>query len=88
MELVKRQPTRKKNTVCCPPVASARMTLYVTPCVYVALQGAFGAAQATRDLSRYPTALNFYKVPPTDEVTLDEFEALAVTRLKGAASRV
>lgn len=31
----------------------------------------------------YPHALNFYSVPPTEEITIDEFESFAFDRLQG-----
>ena len=31
----------------------------------------------------YPHRLNFYQLPPTAEITLDEFEQWAIDRLKG-----
>lgn len=31
----------------------------------------------------YPHRLNFYDVPPTAEITLEEFEQWAIDRLKG-----
>lgn len=31
----------------------------------------------------YPHRLNFYDVPPTSEITLEEFEQWAIDRLKG-----
>ena len=31
----------------------------------------------------YPHRLNFYNVPPTSEITLEEFEEWAISRLKG-----
>lgn len=31
----------------------------------------------------YPHRLNFYEVPPTDEITLEQFEQWAIDRLKG-----
>ena len=33
-------------------------------------------------LAQYPNSLNFYKLPPVDEVTLMEFETFALDRLK------
>jgi DNA primase large subunit len=32
----------------------------------------------------YPHRLNFYKVPPTAEITLEQFEQWAIDRLKGS----
>jgi DNA primase large subunit len=34
----------------------------------------------------YPHRLNFYDVPPTAEITLEEFEQWAIDRLKGKAT--
>lgn len=34
------------------------------------------------DLSQYPQRLSFYKLPPTSEITLEEFETWAIDRLK------
>lgn len=31
---------------------------------------------------RYPHPLNFYSVPPTEEITIDEFESFAFDRLQ------
>lgn len=31
----------------------------------------------------YPNRLNFYTVPPTDDITLEQFEEWAIQRLKG-----
>lgn len=36
-----------------------------------------------RDFKRYPDRLQMYKLPPTDNISLEEFEELAVERLKG-----
>lgn len=35
------------------------------------------------DFKRYPDRLQMYKLPPTDNISLEEFEELAVERLKG-----
>jgi len=32
----------------------------------------------------YPHRLNFYQVPPTAEITLEQFEQWAIDRLKGS----
>jgi hypothetical protein len=32
---------------------------------------------------KYPHLLNFYSVPPTEEITIDEFESFAFDRLQG-----
>jgi DNA primase large subunit len=34
----------------------------------------------------YATRLNFYRLPPTAEITLEEFEEWAINRLKGTLS--
>ena len=31
----------------------------------------------------YPHTLNFYSIPPTEEITIDEFESFAFDRLQG-----
>lgn len=36
-----------------------------------------------RDAALYPYSLQFYKDPPTDIISLEEFEELALERLKG-----
>lgn len=36
----------------------------------------------TDDLSQYPHRLSFYRIPPLDEITLEEFETWAIDRLK------
>ncbi|QPG73103.1 hypothetical protein FOA43_000408 [Brettanomyces nanus] len=36
----------------------------------------------TDDLSRYPRRLTFYRMPPLEEITLEEFETWAIDRLK------
>ena len=36
----------------------------------------------TRESSAYPSALQLYPVPPTDDISLEEFEDLAVLRLR------
>lgn len=33
----------------------------------------------------YPHRLNFYEIPPTDEITLEQFEQWAIDRLKGSS---
>lgn len=40
-------------------------------------------AKAEFEQQAYDHRLNFYVLPPTAEVTLDEFETWAITRLKG-----
>jgi DNA primase large subunit len=35
-----------------------------------------------RDSKRYPDRLQMYKLPPTDNISLEEFEELAIERLK------
>ena len=39
-----------------------------------------------RDPDQYPHILQFYSVPPTDNISLQEFEDLAIERLKGLPS--
>jgi DNA primase large subunit len=39
-------------------------------------------AIATYKAQDYPHRLNFYEVPPTAEITLEEFEQWAIDRLK------
>ncbi|KAI5808779.1 eukaryotic and archaeal DNA primase, large subunit-domain-containing protein [Peziza echinospora] len=41
----------------------------------------FGVTRRDRDTT-YPHRLNFYTVPPTEEITLDEFEQWAIDRLR------
>ena len=41
------------------------------------------AAEATWKTSTYTSRLNFYDLPPTAEITLEEFEEWAIHRLKG-----
>lgn len=36
-----------------------------------------------RDVTLYPHSLQFYKHPPTNVISLEEFEELALERLKG-----
>ena len=36
-----------------------------------------------RNPDLYPHSLQFYSVPPTDNISLQEFEDLAIERLKG-----
>lgn len=36
-----------------------------------------------RNVTLYPHPLQFYKYPPTDTISLEEFEELALERLKG-----
>jgi len=40
----------------------------------------------TQIITAYPYRLNFYTVPPQDEVTLEEFELWAIDRLYGKRS--
>ncbi|GMG25763.1 unnamed protein product [Ambrosiozyma monospora] len=42
----------------------------------------FGAGGFHDDLAQYPHRLSFYKLPPMEEVTLEEFETWAIDRLK------
>ena len=41
-------------------------------------------AALVRDFDRYPHQLQFYSIPPQEEVSLEEFEMLAIERLRGA----
>ena len=34
----------------------------------------------------YPTRLNFYEIPPTAEISLEDFERWAIDRLRSASS--
>ena len=36
-----------------------------------------------RDWGQYPDRLQMYKIPPIDSISLEEFEELAIERLKG-----
>ena len=45
----------------------------------------FAAAQYTEQ--EYKHRLNIYDVPPTAEITLEEFEEWAIARLKGQYNR-
>jgi DNA primase large subunit len=40
-------------------------------------------ADATYKAQEYPYRLNFYDLPPTAEITLEQFEQWAIDRLKG-----
>jgi DNA primase large subunit len=40
-------------------------------------------AKAEFEQQNYENRLNFYVLPPTAEITLDEFETWAIDRLKG-----
>lgn len=42
-----------------------------------------GANTGTKGL-KYPHRLNFYEKPPTEEVTIEDFEVWAIDRLRGA----
>lgn len=42
-------------------------------------------AKAEFQQQNYEHRLNFYVLPPTAEITLDEFETWAISRLKGTA---
>jgi DNA primase large subunit len=44
----------------------------------------FGTAEFEEQ--KYDHRLNFYTLPPTKEITLEEFEEWAIDRLKGAQS--
>ncbi len=39
--------------------------------------------EGTEDAGKYVHGLQMYKVPPTDNITLEEFEEFAIDRLKG-----
>lgn len=41
-------------------------------------------AKAEYAQQNYEYRLNFYRLPPTAEITLEEFETWAINRLKGA----
>jgi DNA primase large subunit len=41
-------------------------------------------AQPTYQELQYPHRLNFYTVPPTADITLEQFEQWAIDRLRGA----
>ena len=43
-------------------------------------------ASAAYKVQDYPTRLNFYEVPPTVEISLEDFEGWAIDRLRGASS--
>ena len=36
---------------------------------------------------KYPHLLNFYSIPPIEEITIDEFESFAFDRLQGIKLR-
>jgi DNA primase large subunit len=40
-------------------------------------------AAATYKEQEYPHRLNFYEIPPTAEITLEQFEQWAIDRLRG-----
>ena len=40
-------------------------------------------AEATYKQQEYPHRLSFYGIPPTAEITLEQFEQWAIDRLKG-----
>lgn len=44
-------------------------------------------AKAEFQHQNYEHRLNFYILPPTAEITLEEFETWAINRLKGMSSR-
>jgi hypothetical protein len=57
-------------------------------CRFCLQTGAWGSEKdRSGDLSRYPHQLQFYDLPPEDEVSLEEFERLAVDRLRSAAGQ-
>ena len=39
--------------------------------------------EGTQNTGKYGHGLQMYKVPPTDNITLEEFEEFAIHRLKG-----
>ncbi len=39
--------------------------------------------EGTENAGKYVHGLQMYKVPPTDNITLEEFEEFAIDRLKG-----
>lgn len=43
-------------------------------------------AEAEYKQHEYPNRLNFYEIPPTAEITLEQFEQWAIDRLKGMFS--
>ncbi|GAA5876875.1 hypothetical protein JCM16303_006319 [Sporobolomyces ruberrimus] len=51
-----------------------------TPSSYAG--GGGGEVAAFPRSGRYPHRLNFYQVPPTEEITLEEFEVWAIDRLR------
>lgn len=36
----------------------------------------------------YPHRLNFYEIPPTEEITLEQFEQWAIDRLKSVLKKI
>lgn len=47
------------------------------------LTGTRECLTGAKDSVLYPHNLQFYKFPPTNEISLEEFEDLALERLKG-----
>ena len=45
-------------------------------------------AKAEYQQQDYKHRLNYYVLPPTAEITLEEFETWAINRLKGTRSRI
>ena len=45
--------------------------------------GGYGSASYARVSGRYMHPLQFYALPPDEEISLEEFEQLAVDRLRG-----
>ena len=43
----------------------------------------FTKLEDTENAGKYVHGLQMYKVPPTDNITLEEFEEFAIDRLKG-----
>ena len=39
--------------------------------------------EGTENAGKYLHGLQMYKIPPTDNITLEEFEEFAIDRLKG-----
>jgi len=43
----------------------------------------YGTGEVKRNNKRYPHYLNFYDIPPTDNISIEEFEKFALDRLQG-----